>query len=120
MVKYRVGATARAQLVQILIRSAYDYGDRHADNYLLLLQTAMEDVASEPGRAGARPLRRLREVWSYDTRYSRNRVPRDRRVRDPWHKLIYTLGADGVVEILAIVGRSYPSGRAAGQALARP
>ncbi len=59
MVKYRVGATARAQLVQILIRSAYDYGDRHADNYLLLLETAMEDVASEPGRAGARPVRRF-------------------------------------------------------------
>ena len=107
-------------MAQVLIRSVLDYGEQHADNYLLLLEAAMDDVALEPERLGARALRQFQGVWSYEIRYSRNRLPRERRIRDPWHKLVYTRGADGVVEILAIVGRSYPSGRAARRALAGP
>lgn len=115
---YRVGAGARTQVTQILIKSTFDYGDRHADDYQLLLETAMDDVAAYPDRLGAQSLQGFAGVWGYDIRLSKNRVPRNRRIRDPWHKLIYTRGPDGIVEILAIVGRSYPSGRAACEGIA--
>lgn len=115
---YRIGRTARTQLTQILIRSAFEHGGWHADNYRLLIETAMEEIAANPRRLGARALRQAPGIWGYEIWYSRTRVPRERRVRYPWHKLIYTQGADGTVEILAIVGRSYPSGRAAREALA--
>lgn len=51
-VKYRVGAGARTQIAQLLVRSAFDHGDRHAGNYQLLLETAMDDVAACPERLG--------------------------------------------------------------------
>ena len=114
---YRVGAGARTQIAQILVKSAFDHGDRHAGNYQLLLETAMDDVAAYPERPGAQSLRRPPGIWVYDIRLSKNRVPRTSRIRNPWHKLIYTRGPDGTVEILAVVGRSYPSGRAAREGL---
>jgi len=110
---YRVSAGARTQLTQILVKSAFDYGDRHAENYQLLLETAMDDVAESPERLGAQLLREFPGVWGYDIRLSKNRVSRRNRIGDAWHKLIYTKSSDGIVEILAVVGRSYPSGRAA-------
>lgn len=70
-----------------------------------------------PSGWAAVSLRRLPRIWVYDIRLSKNRVPRTSRIRNPWHKLIYTRGPDGTVEILAVVGRSYPSGRAAHEGL---
>jgi hypothetical protein len=115
---YRVSAGARTQIVQILMKSAFDYGDRHAGNYQLLPETAMDDVAAYPERLRAQSLRRFPGMLGYDIGLSKNRVPRKSSVRNPWHKLIYTRGPDGTVEILAVVGRSYPSGRAAREGLA--
>ena len=114
---YRVSTGARTQVTQILIKSAFDYGDRHANNYQLLLETAMDDVAASPERLGAQSLRAFSGIWGYDIRLSRHRVPRENRIGNAWHKLIYTKGPDGIVEILAVVGRSYPSGRAAREGL---
>jgi hypothetical protein len=114
---YRVSTGARTQVTQILIKIAFDYGDRHANNYQLLLETAMDDVAASPERLGAQSLRAFSGIWGYDIRLSRHRVPRENRIGNAWHKLIYTKGSDGIVEILAVVGRSYPSGRAAREGL---
>lgn len=99
--------------MEILARSAFDYGDDRAANYRALLEAAMEDVGTDPQRFGARLVRRVAGVWSYEIRHSRNRLPRERRVQDAWHQLVYCLDEDGVVAILAVVGRSYPAGRAA-------
>lgn len=115
---YRVAAGARGQIIRILAVSSYHYGEHHAENYRLLIEMAMQDVAAHPDRPGAQSLRRFRGIWCYEIRHSRNRVPRENRIRKPWHKLIYTMAADGTVEILAIVGRPYPSVRAAREGLA--
>jgi hypothetical protein len=103
--------------VEILARSVVDYGNDRAANYQALLEAAMEDVGVDPLRAGARPIRRMRGVWCYEIRYSKDRLPRDQRVRDPWHTLIYCRDQDNVVAILAVVGRSYPPARAAREAI---
>lgn len=116
---YRVAAQASAQITEILSQSEFRYG-RHAQaNYRMLLRAAMEDVAFDPARLGAKPVPRSVGIWVYDLWYSRNRLPRARRVRNPWHKLLYRPLPNGDVEILAVVGRSYPAGRAAREA-ARP
>ena len=114
---YRVTGPARQQIVEILARSAFDYGERRAANYQALLEAAMEDVGADPQRPGARPVHRMPGVWCYDIRYAKNRLSREQRVRDPWHTLVYCWDQDGVVAILAVVGRAYPAGRAARQAI---
>jgi plasmid stabilization system protein ParE len=116
MTAYRVTALAEDQISKILAKSANDYGPDRAANYLMLIIAAMTDVASDPQRQGAKPVQRSGGVWVYELWHSRNRLARDRRVRDPWHKVLYREVADDGVEILAVFGRSYPSGRAARQA----
>lgn len=83
----------------------------------MLLAAAMSDLAASPKRLGTRRVSGTAGILVYDLWYSRNRVPRGKRVRDPWHKLIYWELPQGGVEILAVVGRSYPSGRAAREGL---
>jgi hypothetical protein len=101
----------------LLAKSWDDYGERRARNYRSLLLLAMDDIASMPHRLGSVPVRRFPGVFVYDISLSRHRQPIGERVRNPWHKLIYRRDSDGITEILAIVGRSYPSGRAARNAL---
>ena len=84
---YRITRPAREQIVEILARSTIEHGQRRAANYQTLLEAAMDDVGDNPRRPGARPVRRLAEVWCYDLRYTTNRLPPERRVRDPWHTL---------------------------------
>lgn len=78
----------------------------------MLLIAAMDDIASDPQRLGAKPVSRSAAIWVYELWHSRNRLPRDRRVRNPWHKILYRAVSPVGVEILAVVGRSYPSIRA--------
>jgi plasmid stabilization system protein ParE len=117
MTFYRVAAPAEDQIARILARSMVDYGHDRATNYGLLIIAAMEDVAADPKRLGAKPVPRSGGVWVYQLWHSRNRLPRHRRVRDPWHKILYRPVAGSGIEILAIVGRSYPTVRAAREAV---
>jgi len=114
---YRISAWASGQIVELLAYSQVRFGAVHQENYRLLLAAAMEDLAENPNRFGATPVPRASGIWSYDLRHSRLRLPRHQRVSDPWHKIVYSPQPDGVVEILAVVGRSYQSGRAMRAAL---
>jgi hypothetical protein len=118
MTAYRLTGPAEEQIAAILARSTNEYGRDHAANYAALLFTAMADVAEDHRRPGSMRVRRSRDVWVYEIRYSRNKLPAERRIRNPWHKIVYWVLPDGIVEILAVVGRSFPSSRAARQALA--
>lgn len=66
----------------------------------------MADIAAEPRRAGVSRVPRTDDIWVYEIRHSRHRLPRAQRIRDPWHKILYRLRANGDVDILAIIGRS--------------
>ena len=117
MAAWRLTGPAEQQMGEALAHSANQYGRSHAANYKALIPAAMADVAEDYKRIGATSVRRSNGIRVYEIRHSRHRVPRDQRIRDPWHKLVYRPRPDGVVEILAIVGLSYPSGRAAREAL---
>lgn len=118
MTAWRLTGSAERQMGEIVAHSAYGYGLAHARNYEALILAAIADVAADHKRIGAARVPRRFDIWVYEIRHSRNRLPRDQRIRDPWHKIVYRPLAEGFVEILAIVGRSYPSGRAAREALA--
>jgi plasmid stabilization system protein ParE len=117
---WRLSGLAERQMAEVLAKSANDHGQRHASHYQALLLVAMADVAADYKRLGARRVSRLPNIWVYELWHSRNHVPGTRRIRDPWHKIVYRLLPDDMVEILAVVGRSYPTGRAAREAMAGP
>lgn len=116
MTAWRLSILAERQMEHLLGVSIRDYGTAHARNYRDLILLAMDDVGADPTRFGAARIPRFADIWEYQLRHSKDRAPRGQRIRVPWHKLIYRPLPDGTVEILAIVGRSYPSSRAARQA----
>jgi hypothetical protein len=74
---------------------------------------AMEEVSDEPFLRWSRPVPGKQDVRSYAIAHSRRRLPRDQRVVVPAHQLVYRLNVGGGVEILAVVGDSYPAERIA-------
>jgi plasmid stabilization system protein ParE len=116
---YRLGDSARSQIAEILAKSEYEYGSVHADRYRALIEAAILAVVSRPERPAASPAAEYPGAWVYDLRFARNLVPVKRRIRNPWHKLVYRVAEDGAIEIIAVIGRSYPADRAVREALPR-
>jgi hypothetical protein len=83
MTAYRLTGPAEEQIAAILARSTNEYGRDHAANYEALIFAAMADIAEDYRRPGAMRIRRSRDVWVYEIRYSRNRLPAERRIRNP-------------------------------------
>lgn len=108
---FRLSARARRDLDTVLSYSLDKHGGDAAGRYQLLLMTAMEDVGDQPFLNGSRPVRARPGVRSYYIAHSRLRLPREQRVLNPVHQLVYRLAADDVVEVLAIIGDSYPPAR---------
>ena len=108
---FRLAARARRDLDTILRYSLEQYGRDAAGRYELLLTTEMTEISDQPVLNGSRPVRRRPGVRSYSISHSRLHLPRDQRVRNPAHQIVYRLAEDGLVEILAIVGDSYPAAR---------
>ena len=113
MTFYRLTDQARRDIVAIDGWSEHQYGSAHASGYEDLIRQALDDLAADPMRAGSAGVPRLPGVRAYPIRHSAPTRPRDRRIRAPWHKIVYRQQPDGIVQILAVVGLSYPSGRAA-------
>jgi len=110
-VAFRLSARARRDLDKTLRYSFDKHGRDAAGRYQLLLTTAMEDVGRQPLLNGSRPVRARPGVRSYYIAHSRLHLPREQRVVNPVHQLVYRLAADDVVEILAVIGDSYPPAR---------
>jgi hypothetical protein len=95
----------------VLKYSVQKHGHDAADRYELLLTTAMEAVGNQPLLPGSRAVTRRRGVRTYAIARSRLLLPKDQRVMKPVHTLVYRHADDGVAEILAIIGDSYPAAR---------
>ncbi len=108
---FRLSARARRDLDQALDYSLQHYGPAAAARYELLLITAMREVGDQPDLPGSRPVSRSPGLRSYLVSYSRPRLPSRQRVRNPVHRLVYRVTQEGMVEILAIIGDSYPPAR---------
>jgi len=97
-------------MVAILARSELEFGSAARDRYAALLLQAMRDVADDPTRPGATLDRAIDPACRfYHIRHSRTRVPNPPgRVGEPRHVLVYEVGTDGTVDIIAIVPDPVP------------
>jgi hypothetical protein len=71
----------------------------------------MEEVGIQPLLDRSRPVKGKPGVRTYSLSHSRLRLPRDQLVLKPVHQLVYRIADDNVVDILAVIGESYPPGR---------
>jgi toxin ParE1/3/4 len=108
---FRLSARARRDIDKVLKYSLDQHGRDSAARYQLLLVTAMEELGSQPLHSGSRPVPDRPGVRSYAISHSRLRLPREWRVANPAHQLVYRIASDGGVEILAVIGDSYPPAR---------
>jgi plasmid stabilization system protein ParE len=82
-VAYRLAASAKTALGQILRDSAQRFGTAAAERYALLLPTAMAALGKDPMRAGSLEIPLLPSLRAYPTRLSRRLVSAAMRVRAP-------------------------------------
>jgi plasmid stabilization system protein ParE len=110
---FRLAARARRDLDRVLKYSLEERGRDAAGRYQLLLKIAMEDVERDPFLPGSRAVGGTKNIRCYSISLSRSRMPHALRVLRPAHQLVYRFASDDVLEILAIVGDSYPAARVA-------
>jgi hypothetical protein len=85
-------------------------------NYETLIRAAIKEIVADPFRSAARGVAGLPATFEYELSRARTRVPLRQRIRKPWHKIVYRERSNGLVEILAVIGLSYPSDEAAREA----
>jgi toxin ParE1/3/4 len=110
-VPFRLSARARRDLSEVLKYSLEEHGRDAAGRYELLLAVAIEDVGNQPMILGSRTVRRRPGVRCHAISHSRSRAMREQRAGKPAHQLVYRVADDGIVEILAVTGDSYPATR---------
>jgi toxin ParE1/3/4 len=95
----RVAAAARADIAGILGWTHQHFGETARLRYERLLSTALNDIASEPARAGSTERPELgRGVRSWHLRHSRERARSELGVvQRPRHFLVYRVEAQRVV-----------------------
>jgi hypothetical protein len=79
----RLSVPAERQMEDLLGVRIRDYGAAHAQNYRELILIAIDGAAADPVRFGATRIPRIRAVWEYELRHSKDRAPRDQRIRSP-------------------------------------
>jgi toxin ParE1/3/4 len=101
MHNFRLSATARADMVDILLRTHERFGAMARKHYERLLITALRDVAADPRRIGTIDRPELgNNVRSYHLRHSRERARLESgMVRQPRHLLLYRIAGPDFIGI---------------------
>jgi toxin ParE1/3/4 len=83
--------SAQRDINQILQWTQQQFGLQAAQNYLLLIQTALKDLSSHPARLGVRSCPEvLKPAFIYHLRYSKQRMPAASRIKQPRHMLVFS------------------------------
>jgi hypothetical protein len=99
-----------ARIAALLDDGARTFGNLIGNRYAALILRAMQDVADQPLRPGARSDKAIDpHALFYHLRNSRTRLPPARRVGNPRHILAYEIGEDGIVGILGLIPDMIPS-----------
>lgn len=112
MAEVRLSATARAQILDILIDGELKHGEAARRRYAALVQAALQDLADDPFRPSARRNAVGGAVLlTYHLGLSRQRVPNPPgRVGKPVHALVYDV-TDGIVHVLGLIHERMHPGR---------
>lgn len=96
-----VSPKARADIASILAWTHENFGPQTLKRYSRLIQTAIEQVAADPERAGSTHRPEIAaHCRTYHLVHSRKQAGRrNNRVRRPRHFLLYRVTDTGVVEI---------------------
>jgi toxin ParE1/3/4 len=101
MPRLRVSATARNDILGLLVWTGERFGDEARQRYQALIQAALADLAANPEHHGSILRPELGEaIRSYHLRHSRQRIPAGTGlVGRPRHWLLYRIGTTGTVDI---------------------
>lgn len=105
MARYRVTASAQADIIDILAHTEAQFGEAARLRYERLIAMAIRDIAGDPARPGTLD----REELGSDARTWHLRVSRERArteagiVRRPRHLLLFRIEADGLVVIARVL-----------------
>jgi toxin ParE1/3/4 len=111
---YRLSAGAEAQLDEILDWSEQRFGPAARERYAEVILAAFRSIADDPRQPNAHWRRiRKRQIGVYHIANSRDHVAAELgRVSEPRHYLVFSVGTDGVTEILGFVHDRMLLGRA--------
>jgi toxin ParE1/3/4 len=110
---YRLVGRAEERIDAVLLESARRGGIDAAVRYSRLIIAAMTAVGDSPGMPGSREVPKVAGVRTIHLRSARRLVPREHRVGEPRHLIVYRVAPDAVVEILSLVHDRMLLGRAA-------
>jgi len=101
----RLAPSARRDIVAILAWTHENFGPRQTQRYATLIQTAIEELARDPKRAGSEQRAELATgCRTYHLFHARKNVgARGNRVRNPRHFLLYRSPETGVIEIARVL-----------------
>lgn len=100
---WRFAGRCESQIDDIVLESARRWGIEAAARYNRLIFAAIEAIGDSPAFPGARPIPEIEGILSLHLRFARRLLPREHRVREPHHVVIYRQSRDGIVEILGLV-----------------
>ncbi len=110
---YRLARSAEDQIDRVLLESASRWGVEAAGRYHRLMLFAFSELASNPGFRGSREIAEVPGVRSLHLRLLTQRFDPRERVQRPRHIVVYSVVADGGVEILGIAHERMILARAA-------
>jgi len=101
MADYRLSASARADILDILAWKHEQFGELARLRYEHLLVTALRELAAEPERTGSHARPDLgTHVRSYHLRHSRDRARHESGiVRQPRHLLLYRFARPDLIGV---------------------
>lgn len=101
---WRYAREAEERVDKILLDGVPRWGIEGAVRYNRLFIATMDAVADQPEFLGSKAVRRVPGIRSIHLRFARRLVPKEHRVRNPSHLVVYRMApSDGVVECLALV-----------------
>jgi toxin ParE1/3/4 len=96
-----IAPKARSDIASILEWTQQNFGPQILKRYVKLIETAIEEIAANPDRAGSiqRP-EIAKDCRTYHLFHSRKKAgTRGNRIRAPRHFVLYRVPGSGVVEI---------------------
>ena len=101
MLRYRLSASAQADIIDILEWTQARFGDAARERYEVLIATAIRDIAAEPDRPGSDDRPELgKDARTWHLRLSRERARSDvGDVRRPRHFILFRAINPDVLEI---------------------
>lgn len=100
--KWVLSAPARNDLRLVLSTSGDQFGLDGQRRYRLLLEQAIDDVATDPHRAGVTRVGESGDVLIYHSRHARSRTPPRQRVGRPRHVIVFKVRGDDI-EVLRVL-----------------